>query len=442
MSQETLTAAPVKKRLLSLDVLRGITIAGMILVNNPGTWSQIYSPLRHAAWNGCTPTDLVFPFFVFCMGIAMYISHKKTDHMLTWSVSRKIITRGLLIVLIGWALSWFGMFLGQATKAETWELLRFVNAYYSGDFIDTLQVKIKTFFDTLYQIGWVYPIGRIRILGVFPRLGIVSIFGGLLLLAAKPKNCPWVAAVLMIIYCIMQSLTNSFELNAANMESIVDLKLLGDNHIYHMTNAAGERIAFDPEGVLSTIPCVAHVLIGAWMGHLIMNVNDIWSKVTRLLLAGAVMMMLGFLLDYAYPINKSMWSASYVLVTCGLASSLLGILTWILDIRLPERNEKEATTKCEIATKKVANNWYKFFECFGVNPLFIFCLSAIAVYVMRSIRFVFEGQLYNVWSFWYKVCMQPLFGDKGGSLACALSLVLVFWAIAYLLYRKKIYIKL
>ena len=442
MSQETLTAAPVKKRLLSLDVLRGITIAGMILVNNPGTWSQIYSPLRHAAWNGCTPTDLVFPFFVFCMGIAMYISHKKTDHMLTWSVSRKIITRGLLIVLIGWALSWFGMFLGQATKAETWELLRFVNAYYSGDFIDTLQVKIKTFFDTLYQIGWVYPIGRIRILGVFPRLGIVSIFGGLLLLAAKPKNCPWVAAVLMIIYCIMQSVTNSFELNAANMESIVDLKLLGDNHIYHMTNAAGERIGFDPEGVLSTIPCVAHVLIGAWMGHLIMNVKDNWGKVTRLLLAGAVMMLVGFLLDYAYPINKSMWSASYILVTCGLASSLLAILTWILDIRLPERNEKEANTKCEIATKKVANNWYKFFECFGVNPLFIFCLSAIAVYVMRSIRFEFNEQMYNVWSFWYKVCMQPLFGNEGGSLACALSLVLVFWGIAYLLYRKKIYIKL
>ena len=153
-------------------------------------------------------------------------------------------------------------------------------------------------------------------------------------------------------------------------------------------------------------------------------------------------MLFGFLLDYAYPINKSMWSASYILVTCGLASSLLAILTWILDIRLPERNEKEAITTCEKATKKVANNWYKFFECFGVNPLFIFCLSAIAVYVMRSIRFEYHEQMYNVWSFWYKVCMQPLFGNEGGSFACALSLVLVFWGIAYLLYRKKIYIKL
>ena len=171
MSQELLTPAPAKKRLLSLDVLRGITIAGMILVNNPGTWSHIYAPLRHAAWNGCTPTDLVFPFFVFCMGIAMYISHKKTNHALTWPVAQKIITRGLLIVIIGWALSWLGMFLGQITKEGT----------------------------TLLQAVWTYPIEHIRILGVFPRLGLVSIFGGLLMLAAKPKNCPWVAAVLMII---------------------------------------------------------------------------------------------------------------------------------------------------------------------------------------------------------------------------------------------------
>ena len=138
MSQELLTPAPAKKRLLSLDVLRGITIAGMILVNNPGTWSHIYAPLRHAAWNGCTPTDLVFPFFVFCMGIAMYISHKKTSHALTWPVAQKVITRGLLIVIIGWALSWLGMFLGQITKEGI----------------------------TLLQAVWTYPIEHIRILGV------------------------------------------------------------------------------------------------------------------------------------------------------------------------------------------------------------------------------------------------------------------------------------
>lgn len=413
MSQTTLTPPVKKKRLLSLDILRGITVAGMILVNNPGSWSHIYAPLRHAAWNGCTPTDLVFPFFVFCMGVAMYISHRKTDFAFNGDTARKIVVRGLLIVLIGWALSWYGMALRQFIKG--------------ADFVTAM---------------WNYPIDNIRYLGVFPRLGIVSMLGGLLLLAFKPKRILWVSGTLMLIYCILQSVTNSFELTAQNMESIVDLKILGDDHIYHMRNAAGERIGFDPEGLLSTIPCIAHVLIGAWMGKLIMTEKDLWGKVTRALLAGAIMMVLGFLLDYAYPINKAMWSASYVLVTCGLASCILGILTWILDIRLPQLNEVKPTTVCQKVHHTVANNWYKFFETFGVNPLFIFCLSTWFVVTAAQIKFEYMEKTYALMSFWYKVCLVPVFGDKGGSLVSALSLVLLMWAIGSILYRKKIYIKL
>ena len=409
----TITLPTQKKRLLSLDILRGITVAGMIMVNNPGSWSHIYAPLRHAAWNGCTPTDLVFPFFVFCMGVAMYISHNKSNFDFNWATARKIVVRGLLIVLIGWALSWYGMALRQFVKG--------------ADFVTAM---------------WTYPIEHLRYLGVFPRLGIVSILGGLLLLAFKPKRILWVSGALMLIYCILQSITNSFELNAQNMESIVDLKLLGDNHIYHMTNAAGERIGFDPEGVLSTIPCVAHVLIGAWMGKLIMKEKDLWGKVNRALLAGAIMMILGFCLDYAYPINKAMWSASYVLVTCGLASCLLGILTWVLDIRLPQLSEEKPATACQKVHHAVAKNWYKFFETFGVNPLFIYCLSTWFVITIGQIRFTVQDTAYSVWGFWYRGCMQPLLDDKGGSLACALSLVLLMWSIGYILYRKKIYIKL
>ena len=410
---QTLVSSTQKKRLLSLDILRGITVAGMILVNNPGSWAHIYAPLRHAAWNGCTPTDLVFPFFVFCMGVAMYISHSKSNFELNWSTARKIIVRGLLIILIGWALSWYGMALRQFLRG--------------ADFVTAM---------------WTYPVVNIRYLGVFPRLGLVSLLGGLLLLTFKPKRILWVSAALMLIYSILQSVTNSFELTAQNMESIVDLKLLGDDHIYHMRNAAGERIGFDPEGVLSTITCVAHVLIGAWVGKLIMTEKDLWSKVTRALLAGAIMMILGFCLDYAYPINKAMWSASYILVTCGLASCILGILTWILDIRLPQLNEVKPTTTCAKVHHAVANNWYKFFETFGVNPLFIFCLSTWFVVTAARVRFEFHEKTYNLLGFWYSECLQPLFGDKGGSLVSALSLVLLMWAIGYVLYRKKIYIKL
>ena len=410
---QTLTSPTKKKRLLSLDILRGITVAGMILVNNPGSWAHIYAPLRHAAWNGCTPTDLVFPFFVFCMGVAMYISHSKSNFELNWSTARKIIVRGLLIILIGWALSWYGMALRQFLRG--------------ADFVTAM---------------WTYPVANIRYLGVFPRLGLVSLLGGLLLLTFKPKRILWVSAALMLIYSILQSVTNSFELTAQNMESIVDLKLLGDDHIYHMRNAAGERIGFDPEGVLSTITCVAHVLIGAWVGKLIMTEKDLWSKVTRALLAGAIMMILGFCLDYAYPINKAMWSASYILVTFGLASCILGILTWILDIRLPQLNEVKPTTTCAKVHHAVANNWYKFFETFGVNPLFIFCLSTWFVVTAARVRFEFHEKTYNLLGFWYSECLQPIFGDKGGSLVSALSLVLLMWAIGYILYRKKIYIKL
>ena len=409
----TLIPPTQKKRLLSLDILRGITVAGMIMVNNPGSWAHIYAPLRHAAWNGCTPTDLVFPFFVFCMGAAMYISHSKSNFDFNWATARKIVLRGLLIVLIGWALSWYGMALRQFIKG--------------ADFVTAM---------------WTYPVDNIRYLGVFPRLGLVSLFGGLLLLTFKPKRILWVSGTLMLIYCILQSVTNSFELTAQNMESIVDMKVLGDDHIYHMRNAAGERIGFDPEGLLSTIPCIAHVLIGAWIGKLIMTEKDLWGKVTRALLAGAIMMILGFCLDYAYPINKAMWSASYVLVTCGLASCILGILTWILDIRLPQLQEVKPTTACQKVHHAVAKNWYKFFETFGVNPLFIFCLSTWFVVTMAQVKFTYHEATYNVMGFWYKVCLQPVFGDKGGSLISALSLVLLMWAIGYILYRKKIYIKL
>lgn len=381
-----------KQRLLALDVLRGITIAGMITVNNPGSWSHIYAPLRHAAWNGCTPTDLVFPFFVFVMGVAMYISYQKYNFRLTGLTFSKLCYRMVMIFLVAYGLSLIS---------------RLCRAIYADDFVE-------------YMRGW---LPNMRILGVFPRLGLVSFFGGLFLLTFKPKLAPWVAAVLLAGYSVMIAVTNSFELNTENILSRVDLAVLGDDHMYHMTNAAGERIPFDPEGLLSTIPCVAHVLIGAFAGMLIMTAKDVWQKANRLFIMGSIILLSGFLLDYAFPINKAMWSASYVLVTCGLASLLLGLLVWIIDICGKRR-------------------WSMFFESFGANPLFIYCLSALFVYLFGAIRFTYEGVAYNAWSFWYKMCMVPLFGETGGSLACALSLVLVMWCIAHPLYRKHIYIKI
>ena len=376
----------------------------MILVNNPGSWSYIYAPLRHAEWNGCTPTDLVFPFFMFCMGVAMYISYSKSNFALTKTNVWHAVYRGGLIILIGWALSWFGMFLRHICAGD--------GLVYS-----------------LFQ----YPWAHLRYLGVFPRLGIVSGVVALLLLVCKPKNVPWLIALFLVAYCVLISLTNSFDLTPDNILARVDLAVLGDEHMYHKTaiiNGEATRMAFDPEGLLSTIPCFAHCLMGVLVGRILKSEVSNWDKMARVLRFGSIILLAGFLLDYAYPINKSMWSASYVLVPCGLASLVLGILIWLIDIRDAEKSTKTGF------------RWYNFFESFGVNPLFIFCLSAILVTVMAVIKFDVAGKTYSLWGAWYHVCMVPLFGQTGGSLACALSLVLVMWCIAYPLYKKKIYIKI
>lgn len=382
-----------KERILALDVLRGITIAGMITVNNPGSWAHIYAPLRHAAWNGCTPTDLVFPFFMFVMGVAMCISYRKFDYHLTAATFGKLVYRWVMILLVAYGLSLISRLLRSIHAEEPfWE----------------------------YMKGW---LPNMRIMGVFPRLGLVGFVGGLLLLCFKPQRAPWVAGVLLVLYCVLIGVTHSFELTMDNVLARVDLAVLGDSHIYHLTNAAGERIPLDPEGLLSTIPCFAHVLVGAYAGHLMLSAQTLWEKVNRLFIMGSIILLSGFLLDYAFPINKSMWSASYVLVTCGLASLLLALLIWVIDISGKKR-------------------WTVFFESFGANSLFIYCLSALFVYTMGAIRFTFGEETYNPWSFYYRECMVPLFGETGGSLASALTLVGLMWLVAHPLYRKKIYIKI
>ena len=376
-------------RLRSLDVLRGITIAGMILVNNPGTWAHIYAPLRHAAWDGCTPTDLVFPFFMFVMGVAMYISYRKYDYRLTVKSATHLIYRSMMLVLIGWAIGWFGIFCRTLSGG--------------GEWVDAI---------------WNNPISHLRFMGVLPRLGWVSLFAGLLLMVCKPKNLLPVSFVLLVIYCIIIGMTGSFGLTEDNIVSRVDKAVLGEAHMYHLGG-----IAFDPEGILSTIPCVAHCLIGCYAGQLVCSTDDLWQKVNRLFIFGSIILLAAFLLDYAFPINKSLWSASYVLLTCGLASQLLALLMWLIDIEGHVR-------------------WFVPFESFGVNPMFIFVLSGVLAIIMANIRFDVGGDVYSVWGFFYKRMMQPIFGDTGGSLACALIYDALLWCIAYPLYRKKIYIKI
>jgi predicted acyltransferase len=380
------------QRLLALDILRGITIAGMVLVNNPGSWGNSYAPLKHASWNGLTPTDLVFPFFMFIMGISTYISLKKYNFQWSNATAWKIIKRTVVIFTIGLAIAWFSRFF------RTWNSL-------SGEEI--------SFWSRLGQSMWTFD--KLRILGVMPRLALCYCATALIAITVKHKYIPWLIVSLLLGYFFLLLFGNGFEYNETNILSIVDRAVLGN----HMLSDNG----IEPEGILSTIPAIAHVLIGLCCGRLLLEVKDINEKIQRLFLIGTILTFSGFLLSYGCPINKKIWSPTFAITTCGLASSFLALLIWIIDV-------------------KDKKTWSRFFESFGINPLFMYVTGALFSILFGNIRFTFGGEKISIQKFFYGEVLQPLLGDNFGSLIYSLIIVSLVWAIGYILYKKKIYIKI
>jgi len=383
----------INQRLLSLDILRGITIAGMVLVNNPGIWRSVYAPLDHALWNGLTPTDLVFPFFLFIMGISTCISLKKYNYEWSGATAWKIVKRTLVIFAIGLGIAWFSLF------CRTW------NALYGEDI---------SFWVRLGQSSWTFE--RIRILGVMQRLALCYCATALFAILMKHRHLPWLIGGLLLSYTCLLLFGNGFEYNETNILSVVDRAILGLAHMY-------KDNGIEPEGILSTIPAIAHVLIGFCCGKMLMEVKDIHEKIQRLLLIGAALTFAGFLLSYGCPINKKIWSPTFVLTTCGLASSSLALLIWIIDV-------------------KGKKTWCRFFESFGINPLFMYVMGAVYTILLGNIRFTFgEGKI-SVQRYVYSEWLQPLLGDYPGSLAYSLLFVSLVWTTGYILYKKQIYIKI
>lgn len=357
-------------RLTALDVMRGITICGMILVNNAGACGYAYAPLRHASWDGFTPADLVFPAFMFIMGVSIYLSLAKRAFDPRRSLGR-ILRRTLLLVAVGIALKWV---------------------------------------NTLISSGECQSLDNLRLLGVLQRLGICYGIVALLAVSVRHRLLPVLAAVLLVGYYVMQLLGNGFEKSADNIVSVVDFAVLGESHMY-----MGGRQFVDPEGVLSTIPAVAHVIIGFMCGRMLASAGGrTVERVARIAVAGALMLAAGWLWSYAEPLNKRLWSSSFVLTTCGASALMMATLIFFIDWRKRAR-------------------WLAAFVAVGVNPLAIYVLSSVAGTLLRragatSLSFT------HLW--------QPLFGDYGGSLAYALAFVAINWAVALLLYKRKIYIKL
>ena len=394
-----MNAPKVNKRILALDILRGFTIAGMILVNNPGSWGHIYAPLRHAEWNGLTPTDLVFPFFMFIMGISTYISLKKYNFEFSQAAALKIVKRTIVIFLIGCAIGWFSRFCRYWVSAP----------------------EDLSFFENLWASVWTFD--RMRILGVMQRLALCYGAASIVALTVKHKRIPYIIATILIGYFVILMCGNGYEYNETNILSIVDRTILTPVHMY-------KDNGIDPEGLLSTLPSIAHVLLGFYVGKLMLEGNKsqdrmsfLNSQIVTLFLVGTILTFAGFLLSYGCPINKKIWSPTFVLTTCGLASSFLALLIWIIDV-------------------KGKKKWSLFFEAFGVNPLFMYVLGGVLGILFGCIRFSWEDGMISIHTFLYKIVLMPVFGQTGGSLAYALLFVTINWCIGYQLYKRKIYIKI
>jgi len=380
------------KRLLSLDILRGITIAGMLLVNNPGSWSYVYAPLEHAQWTGLTPTDLVFPFFIFCMGVSMSFSLKKFNYKLSRPLLWKIVRRTIILFLIGWIVQWFGHLVRGLARGDAF-----------ADAVNNL--------DTL------------RYLGVFQRLALCYFFGSLIAVLFSRKAIPWIIGLLLVGYAIILQVGHGYDFSLDNIIARIDNAVLGTEHMYHET-AFGEKISFDPEGILSTLPCIAHVLIGYVAGRMILAHHNNMDRLTQLLLWGCVLLLAGWLLQYGIPCGKKMWSSTFVLITCGMAMCIQGLLIHSVDVKGHKR-------------------WCRFFEAFGVNPLALYLLGTVLAILFGAIPVghAADGSNITLHSAVYTF-FQTFADDYTASALYAVAFVLLNWVAGYVLYKKKIFIKI
>lgn len=359
-------------RYKSLDIFRGMTMAMMILVNTPGSWTYIYPPLAHATWHGYTPTDLVFPFFLVAIGLSMTFSFQKYDQHNQQAFYLKTTRRALLIFLIGLALTAFP----------------FIGKDYS----------------------------QLRILGVLQRIALAYFLAAIVIHHFNDvKKLLWISAITLIGYWVLLlafGTGDPFSLET-NFPRKIDLLILGDAHMWH-----GHKIAFDPEGLLSTLPAMVSVLSGYLIGLLIRKYKEM-DLLARILLVGNALILGGYLWGMVFPINKALWTSSYVLVSTGIAAVIIGILIYLIDI-------------------KYWSKWTTPFEAFGMNPLIVYILSILWV----KTYFIIDIGGQNMYGWLYATVFKSIINPTFGSLLFALFHVFGCWLVAYILYKKKIYIKL
>jgi len=381
-----------QQRYYSLDVFRGATVALMILVNNPGNWGHIFSPLEHASWHGCTPTDLVFPFFLFAVGNAMSFVMPKFHLGTASQFWKKVIKRTLLIFAIGLFLNWspFVKWSDNVLIFKVWE--------------------------------------NVRILGVLQRIAICYFFASIIVYYGKSRVALYIGMLILILYWALNLALGApghpFSLSGF-FGNAIDQSLLGVSHIYK-----GEGIPFDPEGLVSSIPAIVQIILGYLVGEYIQLKGKNFEMLSQLLLTGIVFVVAGYIWDFSFPINKKIWSSSYVIYTTGLSMLTLGIFIYLLEF------------------KEAKGRWSQFFDVFGKNPLFIFVLSGFLPRVLALMRWVDhtdeKGQpVYTSALPWFyeHVCKNIATDLRVGSLVYAVCFIFLMASFAYFLDKRKIYIK-
>jgi predicted acyltransferase len=365
-----------RDRLSSLDAFRGITIAGMILVNNPGSWQHLYAPLSHAEWHGWTPTDLIFPFFLFIVGVSVSLALSKKMEISDSSILlySKIFRRSLILFALGIAL----------------------------------------------RLLFRFDFAHLRIPGVLQRIAICYLVSALIFSKVGIKGRVAIIIFLLVGYYLVMKLVPVPGYGAGvwdfqgNLCGYIDTKLLG-GHLY--------KPQFDPEGILSTFPAIATTLLGTLAGDWLRSLKNVFGKSGWLFAAGTVLTVSGLLLHPLFPINKQLWTSTYVLFAAGAASILLGLCLGLMD---------------GLGAKK----WAYPFLVLGTNAIFVYVASAVMVKLLIVIKVSTDQGDVALYPYIYEHLLVPLAGPLNGSLLFPILLLALWIGIMIPFYRKKIFIKI
>jgi predicted acyltransferase len=417
-----------KQRLLSLDVFRGFTILLMTIVNNPGSWATVYPPLLHAEWNGCTFADLVFPFFILILGVAIPFALPTKN--LNLESFTKILVRSLRIFCLGFFLFFFnkisfGTLEGFPLIAIRLSITVLVTIALLGNFsLKTKRNLVFAVFLIMMTLALTTSMfAEVRIPGVLQRIGIVYFFAAILYLKTNFKQQIVIATVLLLGYYLLMAFVPVPGFGEANFNVGTNLSawldsVLLKNHMYVQTKT------WDPEGTLSTLPAIAQAIIGGLIGQVIINKKQ--KMLQKLTAIGVVLMVLGLLFNLIFPINKALWSSSYVLFTSGLATLILSALYFIIDV-------------------KSIQKWAKPFLIWGVNPMIVFFFSGIIPRILSLIKFPDTSNLpekINLQTYLYKNFIAVNFSNPmNASLAGSIIYILIWTFILWIFYKKNLIFK-